>query len=195
MAIHRTPAEKAIHDRIRPLRSAHWKADFQWTRLMASIKEMGDDFGSLELVPDFQRGHVWSEDQQSRFVESCLRGVVSSDGLLIQVNCPNFTFDEEPGDLPEGVQCMDGLQRLTAIDRFVNNEITAFGYTASDLKGTEFCPRRYHIKLAVHTFHWRKDLLDNYLAINAGGTPHSSEEIKRVRDLLADSKAGETATS
>lgn len=185
MSITRTPEQQAIFDRVRPLTTARWQADYQWSRVMAAVEDMGIDFGGLELIPDFQRGHVWTEDQQSSFVESCLRGVVASDGLLIQLNCPNFTFDGAPGDIPDGLQCLDGLQRLTAINRFVNDEITAFGYTAEDLMHTEFSPKRYCIKLAIHTFCWRADLLEHYLAINAGGTPHGSSEIERVRELLA----------
>lgn len=192
MAIDRTAEQQAIFDRIRPLSTARWVADYPWSRAVRAIEELGHDFGTLELTPDFQRGHVWTEAQQSRFIESCLRGVVNRESLVVQMNCPNFELDDQLGDIPDLVQCIDGLQRLTAIDRFVKGEITAFGYTADDLEGTEFCVKRQHIKVAVHTFRWRRDLLDHYLTINAGGTPHSAEEIERVRGLLADAQ---TATA
>ncbi|MEN1450680.1 hypothetical protein, partial [Pseudomonas aeruginosa] len=48
---------------------------------------------------------------------------------------------------------------------------------------------RIHMKIAIHDFTRRADLLDNYLSINAGGTPHSADEIERVRGLLAQAKA------
>lgn len=186
MAHTRTPEQQTIFDRVRPLRTARWQADYQWHRLEPAVVEMGEDFGGLELVPDFQRGHVWTEAQQSHFIENCLRGVVAADGFLIQFNCPNFEFAGE-GDLPDGMQCLDGLQRLTAITRFIRGEIAAFGYYAADLERTEFSPKRMHVKVAMHTFRWRTDLLDHYLAINSGGTPHSDSELERVRGLRAKS--------
>ncbi|EJH4818704.1 hypothetical protein LDZ95_23610 [Pseudomonas aeruginosa] len=48
---------------------------------------------------------------------------------------------------------------------------------------------RIHMKIAIHDFTRRADLLDHYLSINAGGTPHSADEIERVRGLLAQAKA------
>jgi hypothetical protein len=183
MAYQRSPAEQAVFDRIRPLRTARWQADYPWHRLEAAILEIGEDFGTLELIPDFQRGHVWTPAQQSHFIENCLRGVVAADGFLLQFNCPNFEFSGE-GDLPDGLQCLDGLQRYTAITRFVRGEITAFGYAAEELMKTEFSPKRIHAKVAMHTFRWKADLLDHYLALNAGGTPHSKEEIERVEAML-----------
>jgi len=179
-------SDQVLAARIRPLQVAKWQADYPWYRLESSIAEMGEDFGGLELVPDFQRGHVWTPEQQSHFIENCLRGVIASDGYLLQFNCPNFDI-ERSGDLPAGLQCLDGLQRYTSVVRFVRGEITAFGYSASDLARSMFCPRRLRMKVAIHTFQWRADLLEHYLAINAGGTPHSASEIDRVRQLLADS--------
>lgn len=38
--------------------------------------------------------------------------------------------------------------------------------------------------MAIHTFTRRADLLQHYLDLNTGGTPHSAEEIARVRGLL-----------
>ncbi len=181
--------EQSIIALIKPLRTAKWQADFRWAGLDASIAGLGSDYGGLELVPDFQRGHVWSEAQQIHFIENCLRGVVSSSGFLIQFNCASWSDDCTGSDLPAGFQCVDGLQRYTAVTRFVCGEIKPFGLAASDLAGTVFSPKRFHMKVAVHDFTKRADLLEHYLSINAGGTPHSSAEIERVRVLLEQAKA------
>jgi hypothetical protein len=170
---------------VRPLRTAKWQADYAWSRAEAALEGLGKDWGGLELVPDFQRGHVWTEAQQVHFLENCMRGVVASSGYLIQFNCPQWNEDADDTDLPPGLQCVDGLQRLTAVTRFVRGEIKVFGLSAEDLQRTQFSPRSLHLKVAVHDFTKRADLLEHYLSINAGGTPHSSEEIQRVRGLLA----------
>lgn len=138
------------------------------------------------LAELLERGHGWTEAQQKHFIENCLRGVVAGDGLLIQFNCPNFELEGE-GDLPAEVQCLVGLPRFTAIERFSKGEINAFGYYAKHLSRTEFSPKRLYVKVAMHTFRWRADLLDHYLAINSGGTTQSASELERVRELLARS--------
>lgn len=174
---------------IKPLRTAKWQADFRWDRLEDSIASMGNDYGGLELNPDFQRGHVWTPAQQVHFIENCLRGVVASNGFLIQFNSPSWNDDSSESDLPPGLQCVDGLQRYTAVTEFVKGNVRPFGFTAQELSRTQFSPIRIHMKVAIHDFTSRADLLDHYLSINAGGTPHSAEEIARVRDLLEQAKA------
>lgn len=173
---------------IKPLRTAKWQADFHWFTLEEHISTMGDDYGGLDLNPDFQRGHVWSPSQQVHYIENCLRGIVASSGLLIQFNSPSWNDDGINSDLPPGLQCVDGLQRYTAVTEFVKGNVKPFGFTVQELVGTRFSPKRIHMKVAIHDFTCREDLLEHYLAINAGGTPHSTEEIERVRMLLAQAR-------
>lgn len=190
MSSEREHFKKQLDDLIKPLRTAKWQADFHWSRLDKGIAEIGNDYGGLELIPDFQRGHVWTEAQQVHYIENCMRGVVASSGCLLQFNCPNWSRDTPDTDLPNGLQCVDGLQRYTAVTRFVRGELKPFGLSAADLVGTKYDPKSLTMKVAVHDFTKRSDLLEHYLSINAGGTPHSAEEIARVRALLEVAKRG-----
>jgi len=190
-----TSFEKHLHELIRPLRTARWSADYRWDSLERSLANLGTDYGGLELTPDFQRGHVWTPAQQVHFVENCLRGVVPVSGLLIQFNSPQWGEVEVPdsdlpseSDLPPGLQCIDGLQRYTAITEFVKGNVKPFGLDAAQLISTPFSPKRLYVKVAIHDFKRREQLLTQYLDLNAGGTPHSAEEIARVRSLLAVAK-------
>lgn len=180
-----------LADLIKPLRTAKWQADFSWHRLQGSLQDMTLDAGDLDLNPDFQRGHVWTHGQRQHFIENCLRGVVSSSGLVLQFNCPDWNEDAPDTDLPAGMQCIDGLQRYTAITEFVNGNVHPFGVSVSDLQGTQFDPRRFMIKVAVHDFKKRADLLQHYLDINTGGTVHAASEIERVKGLLAQANRGD----
>lgn len=173
---------------IRPLRTAKWQADYDWDDLEDGLARLATRHGGLELNPDFQRGHVWSKAQQTHFIENCLRGVVASSGFLLQFNCPGWFDDVASTDLPSCLQCVDGLQRYTAVTEFMKGNVQPFGFTAEQLSSTQFSPRRFHMKVAVHDFAKRADLLEHYLAINAGGTPHSADELERVRGLLAQAK-------
>lgn len=182
--------EQQLNDIIKPLRTARWSADYRWDRLETALANMGKDYGGLELVPDFQRGHVWTPAQQEHYIANCLRGVVPASGLLIQFNSPSWgDIDVAATDLPPGLQCVDGLQRYTAITEFVKGNVMPFGLSADQLMGTPYSVRKLYVKIAVHDFITREQLLTQYLDLNAGGTPHSPEEIERVRGLLAQVKA------
>jgi len=175
---------------IKPLRSAAYEVDMDWRWFHKHLTEMGNDYGGLEFNPDFQRGHVWTPEQQTHFIENILRGVVSSSGFLIQFNCPNWDNHDYKGELPRGFQCIDGLQRITAVMKFLNGEIKPFGLHVDDLDGSSFSIRsKYRFRVAIHNFERKFDLLSHYLDINAGGTPHSASELERVRAMRAASKA------
>lgn len=183
-----TEAEQALIDIIKPLNTAKWKADYRWDMLESAITKLGEDYGGVDMCPDFQRGHVWTPVQQRLYIESCLRGVVSSAGLLIQFSCSSWADEDVESDLPSGLLCLDGLQRFTAITEFAKGNVTPFGLTLAELEGTHFSIKQRYVKVAIHGFTRRADLLENYLALNAGGTPHSPDEIARVRALLAKEK-------
>lgn len=169
---------------IRPLRSASYECDHDWNYFQRALDGYAADYGGLELNPDFQRGHVWTPDQQRHFIENVLRGVVSSSGFVVQFNCPNWDNADYEGDLPRGFQCIDGLQRLTAVTKFLSGNVRPFGLCPDDLEYSSFMIKsKYRFRFAIHNFTRRVDLLQHYLDLNAGGTPHSSEEIDRVRQM------------
>lgn len=172
---------------IRPLATARYEVDYDWSRVEDMLEWLAEGSGQpVELCPDFQRGHVWTEKQQTAFIENVLREVVSAAGLTLHFNAPAWE-DEPSGDLPPTVQCIDGLQRLTAVRRYIAGEVSPFGLSRSDMDGTRFSTRmtRFRFRIAVHTFQTRTDLLQHYLDINAGGTPHSESELDRVRGLMS----------
>lgn len=181
--------EQQLNNLIKPLRTARWSADYRWDGLESALTGLGEDYGGLELIPDFQRGHVWTPEQQAHYIENCLRGVVPVSGLLIQFNSASWNnIAKADTDLPPGLQCVDGLQRFTAITEFVKGNVKPFGFTAKELLGTAYSARKFYVKVAVYDFTSREQLLTQYLDLNAGGTPHSAKEIQRVRALLEQAK-------
>ncbi|SMF96176.1 Protein of unknown function DUF262 [Methylomagnum ishizawai] len=66
--------------------------------------------GSFVMNPDFQRDFIWSEDKQSKLIES----------VLMRIPLPVFYLAEDE----EGrMIVVDGLQRLSTFNRFVKNEL------------------------------------------------------------------------
>src|SRR6266568_3834517 len=107
---------------IKPLtRCSNYKVDIGWGYLLEYMEEHMKEYG-LELNPDFQRGHVWTEEQQVKYVEYGLRdGAMTGKDLYF--NCPGWNRGSRIGPYV----CVDGLQRLTAVTRFLRNEIPAYG--------------------------------------------------------------------
>lgn len=180
----KTDLLKAI---IKPLPDPHYVIDATFSDLERILDGYRVHW-RLNLDPDFQRGHVWTKDQRIAFIEGLFRGTVGDSQRVIQFNAPHWEHDQHGGDLPNEIQIVDGLQRLTTVRQFMAGELRIFdGLQVGDLDGSSFSTKRsqYRLKFAIHNFAWRRDLLRYYLDINTGGTPHSTEEIERVKGLLA----------
>jgi len=177
---------KQLRKIIKPLASAKYQIDVFWYDIERTLDYYEKEYGGLDVDPDFQRGHVWTIRQQEHFIENVLRGIVSSSGLLIQWNCPSWNDYNYKGPMPKGFQCIDGLQRLTAVRLFIAGKLKPFGMSRDEFKGTDFDPKRclWHLKFAVHDLTSRTNLLNHYLDLNTGGTDHTEEEINRVKQLL-----------
>jgi len=149
--------------------------------LERQLEEFANEYpGGLDLDPDFQRGHVWTERQQVAFVEFALRGGLEQSSGLLLFNCADWD-----GECREPIQIVDGLQRLTATLRFLRNEIPAFGRLRDEYRGSlSITGARFQVH--VNNLPTREDVLRWYLEINSGGTAHSPEEIARVTALLEE---------
>jgi len=66
--------------------------------------------GSFVMDPDFQRDFIWPEDKQSKLIES----------VLMRIPLPVFYLAEDDRGR---MVVVDGLQRLSTFQRFVNNEL------------------------------------------------------------------------
>ncbi|ALV90951.1 MULTISPECIES: DUF262 domain-containing protein [Pantoea] len=83
----------------------------------------------LKLNPDFQRKYKWDQDgwqRSSKFIESC----------LMRIPLPSCYFAEEN----DGNHIViDGVQRLTTIQKFFNDEFSLEGMTTfKELEGKKF---------------------------------------------------------
>lgn len=157
-------------------RCGNWECDFTFPELVKYIENEIQEQG-LQMEPDFQRGHVWTEAQQIAFIEFFLRG--GKTGRVIYLNNPSWNF---PNKEYNEYVCVDGLQRYTAIKRFINNEIPVFGTYYKDFEDRIRATNT--MRLNINDLQSRKEVLQWYIEFNAGGTPHSEDEINRVRMLL-----------
>lgn len=160
-----------------------YHVDMQPTWLIKWIQEEETTMG-LELNSNFQRGHVWTREQQIAYVEYRLRG--GKSGVDLYFNC-SFWFEGKRGNTGyQAYVCVDGLQRITAWAAFLNDEFPVFGSFASEF--TDKFPIGCTMKIHVNDLKTEEEVLQWYIDMNAGGTPHSKEEIDKVQKLLEQVK-------
>lgn len=160
-----------------------YEVDISWDYLETWLAGHSDNNGlyNVELCPDFQRGHVWTDAQRIAFVEFKLRGGRSGD--LTYWNHPNWM-----GSWKGTLELVDGLQRITAVRMFMRDELPAFGHRYSEYEDRlRLTDARF--KVNINNLPTRAAVLRWYLELNSGGTPHSDEEIARVQALLDAEKA------
>ncbi len=159
---------------------ANYAVDISWAYLPTYYKQAVEEY-HLDPNPDFQRGYVWTPEQKVRYVEYILRG--GATGRDIQTNNPDWNSSTVIG---KSYVLVDGKQRLEAVLGFLNDEFTVFG-------GSKFSEFEDSLRMTGPSFKWhvndlatRAEVLQWYLDLNNGGTVHTSDELDRVRGLLAN---------
>lgn len=157
---------------------AAYGVDIEWDYLERSLAGYTKDY-DLDLNPDFQREHVWTKEQQRLFVEYQLQGGELGRTLIFTHPSWNSLRSVEGGRL----EILDGKQRLEAVRAFLRDEVDVFGRRFSEWSGKL---RMVHtnFRFNIVELQTRADILRVYLSLNAGGTPHTADELNRVRKML-----------
>lgn len=156
-----------------------FQVNVPFTSVLNWIETMQKDM-DLQLNPDFQRGHVWVEEQQIAYIEFLLKGGKSS--RIICFNCPYWNSGKKREYEYKDFVCVDGLQRITAVTLFMDNKIKVFGSLYHEF--TDKIPLSLDLLIIVNDLKTKKEVLQWYIEMNTGGTPHTKEEIAKVRSIL-----------
>ncbi|MET8180356.1 DUF262 domain-containing protein [Streptomyces sp. NPDC005336] len=178
-----------------PFRPESIKIETQATTVDLLLSRLKEDM--IDLAPDFQRrAGIWSDVQQSRLIESLL--------LRIPISSFHMAQDEE-----DNWAVVDGIQRLTAIARFMAPD--AVGMRPLALRGLDYL-QQFHgcgyqdltgrlrirlreTQLVVHIIQQGTPetvKFNVFSRINTGGMPLKPQEIRHAmvkgpaRELLAD---------
>jgi hypothetical protein len=164
------------------IQSSGYAVDVEWKRLESWLAENDKPAGTLSMDPDFQRFHVWTKDQQSAYIEFCLRG--GRSGRDIYWNMPSWHVGQGGR-----MELIDGKQRIEAVRAFHRNELLVFGAPYSEFDPLTMRFFLSSFKMHVNDLRTRAEVLQWYLEMNSGGTPHTEDEINRVRGLLEKEKS------
>jgi hypothetical protein len=134
----------------------------------------------MDLDPEYQRGHVWTERQESKFV-----------GALLEHNqaIPPFWMNWT-GPNRQSSEVVDGKQRIKACLRWLNDEIPANCPCGIDVWYSELCEVDNRALDLYVTMSWNfvnlspVDVMKFYLRLNGGGTIHTEDELERVKRLI-----------
>ena len=134
-----------------------------------------DSLCPLDMDPDFQRVHVWTPEQQTRYIEFILQGGNSSKDIYL--NCPGWM-----GSFKGPFELVDGKQRLAACLGFMAGTVAVFG----GHRRADFDDKPFSVNLCFHinNLKTRREVLQWYLDINSGGVIHTDDELDKVRALL-----------
>lgn len=158
--------------------AGNYEIDVFVDSLEETLKHYGERYG-IDLTPRWQRDRVWTEEQQIAYVEFFLRG--GKTARVIYFNSPAFG-DDERGDLDDTLLCVDGLQRLTAIRRFLNNEIPVFDHYYNQFEDS--LGMRRTLRFNINCLKTEKEVMEWYVQFNSGGVVHTKEEIARVQAMI-----------
>lgn len=162
------------------IHGGHYSVTVDWDYIEQWIEDKKQH--DVDLDPDFQRAHVWTQDKQIRYVEFILRGGESS--RVIYWNCPGWM-----NDFRGPMLLVDGKQRLEAVRAFLRGEIPAFGTFIGDWEERLLRKARAHFTFNVNNLDTRAEVLQWYLDLNSGGVVHTQEEIDKVKAMLEKEKS------
>lgn len=146
-----------------------------WTYLNDILARYEEN--DLIYDPDFQRGYVWTEEQQTQYVEYVFKGGVS--GKDIYFNHPFWMDFSVHGSMV----LVDGKQRINAVQKFLNNKLKAFNYLFKEFEG-RLPDSTCFFNFNVNNLKDQNDVIKWYISMNSGGSVHTEKDIKRARDCI-----------
>ena len=134
----------------------------------------------FQAVPSFQRDNdKWTVEMQINFIEKIICGYRTSISLY-ELKSAEQTFSSL-----DDCKILDGLQRITAIYKFLTGQIKAFGKTYKELSDDRIITATsVPINIKVFSFTSEEEAISFYIEINENIT-HSKADIDKAKKILA----------
>jgi len=120
------------------------------------------------VIPDWQRGLVWSQSQKIAFIESAWLGIPIG----------TYSYNQAPIGSVYDYLLIDGQQRMSAIQDYIEDKFPVFGTLFSRIEPRD--ERRWSMTTVFASYVTETEnesyLRDYYNLTNFGGTPHRRAE-------------------
>src|SRR5690606_28851260 len=120
------------------------------------------------FLPPWQRGLVWTREQNISLLESAWRGI----------GIGTFTYNDADIEHPLDNLLIDGQQRMNALELYFNDEFPVFGYKWSEVTDVDRRLFLYSIPFPSYSLrsHDEQELRNYYNLMNFGGVAHKDGE-------------------
>lgn len=158
----------------------------RWMRLSYSQRcisgLLNQFYGSgIDLSPEYQRGNVWTPDDEVKLIESIFLGADIGKFVLVERDFAKVDYDHN-GCCYE---MLDGKQRLTALARFYEDRFTYKGKTHSQLNWADQCHfRDYPVSYAQVNDMPLERKCRLFLALNTSGHVCAQAHLEMVRRMM-----------
>tara|TARA_R110000751_G_scaffold252582_1_gene352236 strand:+ start:134 stop:562 length:429 start_codon:yes stop_codon:yes gene_type:complete len=132
------------------------------------------------VIPQWQRGRVWSEPQKAAWVGFVLSGMPLPAIWLRQVDVDGGFRDE----------ILDGQQRMSALQQWLRREIAGVIPWSGEVVWCLSEQDQRRIKrlstpcMELPPGTTDEQAIDLYITLNTAGTPHTRADIQQARDWL-----------
>lgn len=145
-----------------------------------------DNWEYLVLDPPFQRGAIWSTEQQQHWIESCL------DSYPLPAIFLN-TFPSDSKSVYRNQEVViDGQQRIRATQCFLEGKLRVRGELFTDQDIGFQRSFRFGVTCPVVYTGYDTDVecAELYLKLLTAGTAHTREDLDKAKDFIRASKRG-----
>lgn len=146
-----------------------------------SIWQLLESFKNSWIIPEFQRGYVWTDDQVSRLIQSIALGLPVASIIVCPVETSVSTG-------PYGNNYLiDGLQRCSAIDKFVNQGFNLTNVCIPELAGKTIKDIDFHLHFlqvgvtCVNKKMTEKEAKDFFILINESTTKMDEQHLESIK--------------
>ena len=130
----------------------------------------------IDLDPEYQRGYVWSPEDEESLIDSIFNNCDIGKFVLINKDC-----DDDPC-----YEVLDGKQRINTILRFFEDRFTYKGFLYSELSLSDRRKfKRFTISTAEITNPSKEMIYQYFLKVNVTGKVMDKDHLKKVESLLA----------
>jgi hypothetical protein len=186
----------------RPIIKEHLKGYWQWTDVRPIQSRIVNDFiknsdlelnyhqasmleifgkkyhFGLEMDADYQRGNVWTLEDNIALIHSIFNNVDIGKFVFIELK-----WKEHP--LNYLYEVLDGKQRINAIMEFYENKFAYNGLFFNQLsKKEQYHLTEYHINIASISNITKEQKLRYFLMLNTSGKVMDKEHLKKVENML-----------